>query len=196
MAKRPRARHQPSTIDRLDPEIQTLIGELRTNHGWTIDEIRAKLIELGANVSRSALGRHVRSLADVGEQLRHSREMARALAETHGDAPEHKISDLNIELMHSIILRLVTATREGDDGAVEAVQFDPKEVMFLTSALSSLATARKSDASRRIADKKEAKRLADEAVLSAVAEGVGKAGSGITAETVDFIRKAVLGGDG
>lgn len=193
MAKR--GRHQPSTIDRLDPEIQTLIGELRTNHGWTIDEIRAKLIELGANVSRSALGRHVRSLADVGEQLRHSREMARALAETHGDAPEHKISDLNIELMHSIILRLVTATQDGEHGP-EAVTFDPKDVMFLTSALSSLAGARKSDADRRRKDRDDAQKEADRKVLAAVNEGVGKTGSGITAETVDFIRKAVLGGEG
>ena len=50
-----------STIKRLPKAIQERIGELR-EAGRTIDEILAKLAELDVEVSRSALGRHVKAL--------------------------------------------------------------------------------------------------------------------------------------
>ena len=62
---------RPSSISRLPPEIREAIGALRQD-GRTIDEILAKLRELApaAEVSRSALGRHVQVLDRIGEQLR------------------------------------------------------------------------------------------------------------------------------
>tara|TARA_B000000460_G_C21481316_1_gene377159 strand:- start:26 stop:271 length:246 start_codon:yes stop_codon:yes gene_type:complete len=80
----PRKRDTPSSIDRLLPSIQELIGRLR-REGRTIDEIRAKLMELDVDVSRSALGRHVKSLADVQRRMRDSREIANALVNQFGD---------------------------------------------------------------------------------------------------------------
>ncbi|MGZ8371111.1 MAG: phage protein Gp27 family protein, partial [Caulobacteraceae bacterium] len=71
--KTPR-RHQPSSIDKLPPEVRALIGELREKRGCTIDEIMDKLRELEVDVSRSAVGRHVRKLADIGAEMRRSRE--------------------------------------------------------------------------------------------------------------------------
>jgi len=50
-----------STVDRLPPEVRELIERLRGN-GRTIDEILAKLRDLDAEVSRSALGRHIKLL--------------------------------------------------------------------------------------------------------------------------------------
>lgn len=186
------ARHRPSSIDRLDPQIKAMIGELRIEHGWTIDEIRAKLLELGQPVSRSALGRHTKSLEEIGRELRHSREVAQALVQQLGDAPEDKTAQLNIELTHAMVLRMLTVS---EDGA--PVSFSPEEAMFISRTLSGLASARKSDAEWKAKTEHAAyergKRAAEREVLEKVAAKVGTAGSGISAETVEFIRKAVLG---
>ena len=66
---------QPSSIDRLPEEIRAAIGKLRTQ-GRSIDEILAHLGTMDVEVSRSALGRHVKRLATLQERMRSSREMA------------------------------------------------------------------------------------------------------------------------
>lgn len=179
-------RHRPSSVDRLDPEIRELIGKLRIDHGWTIDEIITKLRELGqSEISRSAVGRHVKSLEEIGAQLRHSREVAKALIAQVGDAAEDRTADLNIELMHSMILRLVTATNDEGDGA--PVTLDPEQTMFMARSLQALAGARKTNTDmvlkvREEATKAAAKRAGDAAKTK-----------GLSADTIDFIRTKVLG---
>lgn len=182
-------RRRPSSIDRLEKEVRELIGTLRIDHGWTIDEILAKLKELGkGDISRSALGRHVKTLEEIGAQLRHSREVASALVQQIGDAPEDRVADLNIELMHTMILRLVTATNDAGDG--QPITFDPESVMFLTRSLQALAGARKTNADMILKLRQEAtKEAAKKAVDAAKTKG-------LSADTVDFIRKAVLGSEG
>lgn len=184
---RPPHRRRPSSIDRLDPEIKDLIGKLRIDHGWTIDEIRDRLKKLLTDElpSRSALGRHVKSIEEVGAQLRHSREVSQALVAQVGDAPEDRMAELNIELMQSMILRLITATDDEGDG--RPVTFGPEDVMFLSRSLQSLASTRKTNADMvlkvREATTKEAAKKAGEAAKS---KGLGK-------ETVEFIMNSVLG---
>jgi DNA-binding transcriptional MerR regulator len=181
-------RRRPSSIDRLDPEIKELIGQLRIDKGWTIDEIRKQLEKLLAEEhlpSRSALGRHVKSLEEIGAQLRHSREVAQALVQQVGDAPEDRVADLNIELMHGMILRLVTATQDEGDG--RPITFGPEDTMFLTRALQALAGARKTNADMVLKVR--------EAAMKDAAKKVGAAAKakGLTKETADFIVNQVLG---
>ena len=186
----PRSRRRPSTIDRLDPQIRDLIGKLRIDKGWTIDEIREhleKLLEQELLPSRSALGRHIKSLEEIGAQLRHSREVAQALIAQVGDAPEDRVVDLNIELMHTAILRLVTATDDEGDG--QPVTFKPKEAMEMARAIQSLVGAKKTSADMVLKLRQEATRdAAEKAGAAARSKGLGK-------ETVDFITNAVLGVD-
>jgi hypothetical protein len=179
-------RHRPSSVDRLDPEIKRLISDLRIEHGWTIDEIHQKLIELKQPVSRSALARHTKSIEEIGAELRHSREMAKALVETAPVGDDAKLEQLNLELMHSMVLRLLTATNAG-----EMITLDPENTMFLARALGQLAGARKTDADRRRKDREEAKKE----FLGKVEETAKKGGAGLTREAVDAIRHAVLGVD-
>lgn len=182
------ARRRPSSVDRLDPEIKTLIGKLRIDHGWTIDEIRKKLVSLGqGEVSRSALGRHVKSLEEIGAQLRHSREVAQALIQQVGDAPEDRTADLNIELMHTMILRLVTATNDEGDG--QPVTLDPEQVMFMARSLQSLAGARKTNADMVLKTREAATKEAAKAVDKAAAKVPG----GLTRDTIDTIKREILG---
>lgn len=184
MAKTPR--RVPSSIDKLPVEVRELIGRLR-EQGATIDDILAKLGELDVEVSRSALGRHVKGLAEVGEQLRRSREIATALVARFGDEPDNRVGRLNIELMHGLVMQAITATAEGEDGQVQAVTFSPEDTMFLARSLQSLATAQKTDTDRLLKVRVEAAKDAAKA-----AETVGKA-KGLTKETMDAIKHAVLG---
>ncbi|MCW3835984.1 DUF3486 family protein [Sphingomonas canadensis] len=181
-------RRRRSTVDRLDPEIKKMIADLRIDFGWTIDEILTKLRELGqGEISRSALGRHVKSIEEVGAQLRHSREMAKALIEQVGDAPEDRVADLNIELLHAMILRLVTATNDEGDG--QPVTFGPEDAMFLGRTIQSLASARKTNAEMIFKVRQETARAAAKAV-DAVAKDVP---AGLTRETVDEIKRRIMG---
>ena len=182
MARSPR--RSPSSIDKLPPEIRELIGRLREN-GATIDQIKAKLDELDADVSRSALGRHIKGLAEVGEQLRRSREIATALVSRFGEEPDNRVGRLNIELMHGIVMDMLTGMEAGGEAGV--VAFDAEETMFLARSLQSLASAQKIDTDRLLKVRVEVAKEAAKAV-----ETVGKA-KGLTKETMDAIKHAVLG---
>ncbi len=179
-------RRVPSSIDKLPTEVRELIGQLR-EQGVTIDAILAKLQDLDVEVSRSALGRHIKGLAEVGEQLRRSREIATALVSRFGEEPDNRVGRLNIELMHGLVMQAITATAEGEGGEVLPVTFTPEDTMFLARSLQSLATAQKTDTDRLLKVRVEAAKDAAKA-----AETVGKA-KGLTKETMDAIKHAVLG---
>ena len=185
MAKSPR--RVPSSIDKLPTEVRELIGRLR-DEGVTIDDILAKLHELGAEVSRSALGRHIKGLAEIGEQMRRSREIATALVSRFGDEPDNRVARLNIELMHGLVMRAITASAEGEDGTPGGpISFGPEDTMFLARSLQSLASAQKIDADRLLKVRVEVAKDAAKAV-----KAVGQE-RGLTGDTISAITKAVLG---
>ena len=113
-----------SSIDRLPAAIREKIGQLR-QAGKTIDEILEKLKELDVDVSRSALGRHCKQLEEVSKSIRQSRIVAEALAKNFGDEGENKVSQVNIELMHSLILKMMV----NNDG--ETITMDSKDAFFM-----------------------------------------------------------------
>lgn len=133
---------RPSSISRLPSELRDLIGRLREG-GRTIDEILEKLRELDADVSRSALHRHIKTHIDaVGEKLRQSRMIAEGLIAKLGEGPSNHTARLNIELMHSIVQKLLIT----EDG--EFVKLDQKDAFFLSKAMKELASASKTDVDR------------------------------------------------
>ena len=184
--------NRPSSIDRLDPEIQNIIERLR-QHGRTLDEIREHLRSMEIEISRSALGRHVQGMEKVGERVRRSRAIARGLADQMGDAAESKVASLNIELLHSFIYDFMAAAdTEGDIGAAHAAMMrDPKAV-----ALFAEATQRLTQASRTNLDfiAKIEDRAAEKARREAAqrAEAVAKE-KGLTGATIDAIKASILG---
>lgn len=178
---------RPSTIDRLPPEIREEIGRLRTR-GRTIDEILGKLRELDVDVSRSALGRHVKQLDQIGEELRRSRAIAEQLVERLGDAPESRTARLNIELMHSLVLKCLV----GEDGAV--VELDGKEAMFIATALQKLAQASKQDVEREQKIREAVKaEIAARAASTAKDAGSEMKRAGLSAATIEKIETEILG---
>jgi hypothetical protein len=188
-ARRARA-HRPSTVDKLDKEVRELIGQLRIDQGWSIDEIRAKLIEIGqGHISRSALGRHVRGLADVSADLRETQIYAEALAREHGNANQSQMLDVNAQLLQANMFKLMLASRDG-----EGIQLGPKEAKEFSEALRNIALTRRTELD--VVEKAE-KRAAEKATKSAAEKAVTAARSkGLSKDTVEAIRFAVLGSDG
>lgn len=173
---------RPSTIQRLPGELRELISDLR-GKGRTIDEILSKLRELDVDVSRSALGRHVKQLDKIGDEIRRSREVAEALVRQYGDAPESRAAKMNIELMHSLVTRLMIS----EDG--ERAEFEPREAMQMATALQKLVQASKQDVDRETLVRKEFARKLDEAV--AAAEEAGE--RGLSPERLAELRRGFLG---
>lgn len=161
---------KPSSIDRLPEEIRAEVGRLRVQ-GRTIDEILAHLKSLDVEVSRSALGRHVKGLAALRERMHQSREMATALVSQFGDQPDNKIQRLNLELMHGIILQALTATDEDEDGEIKPVTFNPQEAKYLAESLAKLASAEKTDADRTMRVRAELAKDASKKLETAVTAG-------------------------
>lgn len=193
MARRPHKKHRPSSIDKLLPDLQALIGNLR-DQGRTIDEIRAKLLELDVEVSRSALGRHVKSLAEAQVMMQRSRQMAEALVKEFGAEPDDKMARLNIELAHGMLMRLMTSV-DIDEATGEAgpIVLSPEDTMFIARAVQSLASASKTT------EEKVQKRI-EAAKAAQVKESAEKAATaarnqGLSKDTVDAIRRHVLGSD-
>lgn len=170
---------RPTSIDRLPAEIRELIGRLRRD-GRTIDEIRGKLLELEVAIPRSTLGREVQRIDALGELLQEQRHMAETLASRFEDQPDDRTARFNVEVMQALLSRLMA-------DQVRQVELDPKEVKFLTESLRNLAQAAKADVDREIRVRDQVARQAAKA-----AEKVGKA-RGLSAETVDELKAAVLG---
>lgn len=188
-AKAARRKHRPSTVDRLDPEIRELISKLRIDQGWTIDEIRDQLVKLGqGHVSRSALGRHVRSIEDVSADLRETRLYAEALAREVGSTDQSRMLDVNAQLLQANMFKLMLAAKDG-----EGIQLGPKDAKDFADALRSIALTRKTDMD--VVEKAE-KRAADRATKEAAEKAVTVARSkGLSKDTVEAIRFAVLGAE-
>ena len=185
---------RPSSIDRMPEEIRAESGRLRAE-GRTIDEILAQLRALGAPApSRSALGRHIKGLDRIGEQMRRSRTVAESLVRDLGRAPESQTARLNIELMHSIILDVFLRAADGEaiDGEGKAaISGDPEGLMFFAKALDHLGRANTSAIKAIQEAKKEGIEIGKKLAARAV-EQAGRA-QGLSRETVAAIRSAIFG---
>lgn len=183
-----------STISKLPAEIRDMIARLK-EQGCTIDTILAKLSELDVEVSRSALGRHTKRLDQVARKIREKREIATALVARFGDEPDNRLAAANIELMHGVLMDLLTAEPDEEDEEViegderRRVILDPEQAMFLARSLQSLASASKSDQDRIIRLREQLKKEMAAKLDKAAAKSEG----GLTADTVTMIKKQVLG---
>lgn len=185
-----------SSVRRLPPELREQLGTL-LDQGRTLDEITAHLNQLGADVSRSALGRYKQHLDKVGEKLRRSREVAEALIQKLGTAPESKALRLNVELMHGVLMDLALKINEdgedgeGEDGKGKGVTLEPMGAMLLSKALDHLSRASKTDADLvgKIREQAEAaaRKAASETAATAARKG------GLSAESAEAIRREILG---
>ncbi|PZQ46319.1 MAG: hypothetical protein DI551_05235 [Micavibrio aeruginosavorus] len=177
---------KPSSITRQPKEIRDKIAELR-EAGKTIDEILECLNSLGADVSRSALGRHIQKADKVAEKILHSRQMAEAITSKFGDEKTSQVARVNLEMMHSLVLNVLTGADDGKD-----VVLKPMDAMLLSTALEKLSKAQKSDVETAIKTAVETERRA---AMQKAADVVSREAKkqGLSTETVTAIRSSILG---
>ncbi|MBF0249951.1 MAG: DUF3486 family protein [Alphaproteobacteria bacterium] len=167
------------------------IAELNRRIGkgaHTIDDLFEWLTELGYEVSRSSVGRYSQSIRTIGERLRRSREVAGALVDKYGEAEPSRALQLNVELMHDVIMQMF----DGEDGA--PVVLTPEQAMFMSSALRNLANASKTDAEHVRKIEEAAEKKAREEAAARVKEVLkDKKSKGMSKEMENAIIDGILG---
>lgn len=190
-------KHQPSTIDRLGRDIVEWVGR-RTDEGATIDAIVDQLnalpdlVEAGITISRSAVGRHVKTLREVGERMRRSREITESLARL-GNRADNKMLRGTIEVLNTIVLETALAEEEGEDGVFRPVTFAPAQAKALAEAVRALASAEKTDTDRETRIRVEERERATKEAAKAVDDVAKDKPAGLTRETVDEIKRRIMG---
>lgn len=175
-----------STIRRLPREIRDEIANLRES-GRTIDEILEHIRTMNVDVSRSAMGRHVKEIDEIAREIRQQREIAIAISKDIGAKTQGELARGNIELLQSLIMRAAGASSTSG-------KFDAKELMFFAKAVSDLSKGAKLDIDAQIVIAKEKAR--QEATEKAADVAVKEAKrQGLSADTVNAIKSKILGVD-
>ncbi|WP_374569674.1 phage protein Gp27 family protein [Phenylobacterium sp.] len=179
---------KPSSIDRLPQEVRDAIAALRRN-GRTIDEILDHLQRLDVEVSRSALGRHVKSLAEIGESMRRAETMARFIVDKFGEDADERVGRANMRILQGALLEILTEDRVDEDG--NPITLTAGEAKELSLSLQRLVSAQRMDAERQLRLKAEARAEAVREAAKAV-DTLGKR-LGWSADTAQTVRAQILG---
>lgn len=174
-----------SSVKRLEPAIRAEVDRLLADGRYTLDDVVAHLQKLGADVSRSALGRYSKEFEAVAAKMREAREMTAALSQSLEDLQDKDMGRFLTEMLHTIVYRGIAARLD----AGEAV--DSKDVMLLAKTLKDLAGTKTLSAELEM---KIRDRVAAETAKAAAgeAEAVGRE-RGLSAETVEAIKARILG---
>lgn len=176
-----------SSIRQLPDPIRDEVDRLLLGGRHTIDQITAHLQELGHPRSRSAVGRYAQQFERISEDIRRTREMARALGRELSDiADGGDATQMIVESLHSLLLR--ANLQLADD------EFKPKDVADLARAAKDLSLALKSSVDTGAAVRRQlaevVRRQAEEAgdAVEALARE-----SGVSEARAAELRRRVLG---
>lgn len=159
-----------STIKRLPPQLRKELDRLLTSGQYTLDQVVAHLRTMGADVSRSAVGRYSQEFEEVAKHLRESREIAAGFARELGELPEGDMGQVLVELVRSVVFRV--AMRQTD----KAEDIAPIELARLAKAVKDLASGAKTSVDMEVKIKEQARReMAEE--TKATLENAARGGS-------------------
>lgn len=172
-----------STVDR-DPEVRAAVDQALAQ-GATLDDIVARVRELGADLSRSAVGRYAQDYRKIADRQRDMRAVAQSFGQEFGEAGDRQ-SRLMIQLATTIITRAAMPIAAGDE-----VEMTTKELMEFGKAVQSVTASAKIDADRDAKVRDEARKQA-KIEAAAAAEGAART-AGASDETIQRIRAGILG---
>lgn len=179
MAQRPK-------VDKLPPEIRDAAYELLRG-GKTVDEITAHLLSLGADISRSGVGRWKKGAEKSMAALKRASALGEGWAKSLSEDPEGKVGRLLIELGKTAVLdNFLAQSDDGEDGS-ETQPIGTKDLYFLSTAVKNFESAGNLNISRELKIRKEVTDKAVKAVEAVAQEG------GMTADTIAKLRAAVIG---
>jgi hypothetical protein len=161
-----------STLAVLDEAVLAEVNKL-IRKGRTIDEILVALESLGADVSRSATGRYVKSERESMRQYSKAQGMARVWVEQFGTEPDGDVARLLPQMLEAVAHRTLDDMAESDE-----IQ-SPEEVRVMARALKDLSGAKKGNVDieikmREVRDAERKKVLEEQ---RAKIEDLGKTGA-------------------
>lgn len=155
-------------IRRLPPELRDILHR-KLDEGCTLDEITAHLRSLGADVSRSGLGRYKQNFDKVSTRLRESREMADAMIQKIGpEATEGRQGRLLVQMLTTLTGDFMFRRLNEADG-----ELDVDEMKSLARALKDTTQAARLSQDFELKIREETRKEA-EAKLHAAAKKVEK----------------------
>lgn len=175
-----------STVAALPRElVEACNGLIRDGH--TIEEILAALQGMGAQVSRSAVGRYVKSARESMEKYRQAQEVARVWVDKLEAEPSGDVGRLLPEMLRVVAFQTLTQMGEAEasTGAMD--------VMLLAKALKDIAGATKTNVDvelqlRRVREQTQAKADAAAAEVEQMTRQAG-----MSEALVSTIRSRILG---
>jgi len=171
-----------SSLKTLPPEIKAELDRLLVLDNFTIDQLAAELRNLGANVSRSAVGRYSKNYKQVAGRMKEYKEMATAFANELGTEVESDAHQVIVQMLHTMLMRTGMAELDKDDP-----EFKPKDLMLLSASIKNLMGSVKD---RQVIQEKERLRARQEAARDAAST---MKEAGLSAEQIQFWREEFLG---
>lgn len=166
-----------SSIAKLDPRVKEAVDTAIREGRATIDDIVALVRELGADASRSAIGRYKRNAESMMSRYREAQEVAKVWIGKLQTDPEGDVGRLLAEMLRTTAFQTLGDIDEAS----------PQDLMFLGKALKDLASAEKLTAERILKVRQEA---AKDAAAVAVKEAKG---AGLSDDAAELIRRKILG---
>lgn len=181
-----------STIARLPEDIHDRLQELLRDPRCTQLEVTARINDLLAEnghderISKSAVNRYALQMKEAGAKLTQSRELAKMWIGKLGAAPQGQVGHLVNEILRTLAFDISLKLQD-----MELNEETMPEVVSQLRHLSLVAMRLEKAASENVKREAEIKRQ----TLAEAAEAVSAAGkqSGLSADTVDTIRKQILG---
>lgn len=177
---RKRRPSRPSSITQLDPAIKEAVDTAIREGRLTIDQIVALIAQHGAEASRSAVGRYVKSASEKMEEYRQAMQVAAVWVDKIGKEPQGDVGRMVLEMLRLLAFKSLD----------KLDQVDPENLMFLAKAMKDMAGADKLFVDREINLRKLIAVRAAE-VAASVTRTVRKAG--LSDDTIGLIRSEILG---
>lgn len=136
-----------SSIEQLPGELADLCHRL-IREGRTIEDITDKLNELDADVSRSAVGRYVKSARDQMRQYQDATAVAGQWVAQLGENPSGDVGALLAEMLKTVAFQTLATMAPETDGS-KARPTKPMDIMLLAKAIRDLEATSKANIERR-----------------------------------------------
>lgn len=184
---------QPSSIDRLPDDIKGRLQELLQDPRVTQLEATARINEIleaeghADRVTKSSVNRYAVRMAEVGEKLRQSRDVASMFIAKVGAAPQGQMGLLINEILRTLAFDISLKIQDADLKDPETLAATIDQVKALALAVQRLEQSATINVKRENEIRKAALEQAAEAVEKAAVQ------QGLNADQAAFWRQQVLG---
>ncbi|WP_298438025.1 DUF3486 family protein [Geobacter sp.] len=183
---------QASSIERLPADIKSRLQELLQDPRVTQLDVTARINELleaeghPDRISKSAVNRYAIKMAEVGEKLRQSRDVASMFIARVGAAPQGQMGLLINEILRTLAFDISLKIQDADLKEPETLAATIDQVKALALAVQRLEQSATINVKRENEIRKAALEQAAEAVEKTAKQ------AGVSAEAIQMIRRDVL----